>query len=183
MKPPSLKQVDLLKDMKTLSLPIVVRDSDEASFQSKPIHMNCFNGLVGRGWITKNKQEGRLEYFVITDSGKKIIGDRQPTLKITKVGKEIRLEVLNKKRFVRYGKDVFLETIKDGEIDITREAKVAILSCTYKPGTEILGLKLFDHKTLAWGAPMDIISIHLDNISVNKGAQAWFPKCCMIVKK
>lgn len=99
-------------------------------------------------------------------------------LRIDLAGRHVVLKALIAARFTHHGFGTFLESIKPGEISISKKAYDVLIGCRYRNGLQ--GLELFSNHMVAWGDPRPAIKVAVDKISLHKGAEKWLEKCCII---
>jgi hypothetical protein len=98
-------------------------------------------------------------------------------LRITKRPKNcVMFEALVPSRFTIHGFGTFLENVKPGEIEVTREVFSLIAEQPYRSGLQ--GAEIFAQPIIAWGAPKSRFIVPLNAIS-NHGAK-WLREACII---
>ena len=97
------------------------------------------------------------------------IRDMKSVLRITLDGKNVHFQSLNDERFSHYGFGTFLEEYDPKEVEITKEAREAILKQPYRHGLQ--GAEFFCNPVIiAWGSlDMDFL-VPLKDICIHDGA-------------
>lgn len=85
--------------------------------------------------------------------------------------KIFHVKAINEGRLTHYGFGTFLENIEPSEIEITPEAREALLAQPERDGLQ--GLEFWGDNRIAWAHPGPEIEVHPDDVNVPKSAKEW----------
>jgi hypothetical protein len=83
----------------------------------------------------------------------------------------ICIEALETGRFENYGHGAVMCNVMNGEVDITEEARQALLDLPERRGVQ--GILFWTERRMAWGSTAPRFLVALKHISVPLGAKGW----------